>query len=169
MPRLSGENVLVKLPEFPVAGGCQCGTIRYELSAAPLAVYNCHCKDCQRFSGGTHTMSMVVKRETLRLIEGHLQGYEKVAQSGRIAAMLRCYECGTIIWNEPLSAPDLRILKPGTLDDMSWTVPAGNIWTGSKAPYAQIDEALLNFEAQPVPGREVFYPAWAKLTGGSVQ
>ena len=51
----------MKLPAFPVEGGCQCGAVRYRLKAAPLGVYACHCKDCQRFSGTTHTLSMVVK------------------------------------------------------------------------------------------------------------
>ena len=155
------------LPEFPVAGGCQCGAIRYTLNGPPLAVYNCHCKDCQRFSGGTHTMSMVVNRELLQVTEGRLKPREKVAASGRIAVTMRCGECGALIWNEPLSAPELRILKPGTLDDMSWAVPVGNIWTGSRAPFAAIDETLINFEGQP-PSRDVFYPAWAKLTGAGV-
>jgi hypothetical protein len=157
---------LVKLPEFPVAGGCQCGAVRYELSGSPLAVYNCHCKDCQRFSGGTHTMSMVTPRALLRLTRGTLRPQEKVAQSGRIAVMMRCADCGALIWNEPLSAPELRILKPGTLDDMSWAVPVGNIWIASRVPFAEIDETLINFEGQP-PSREVFYPAWAKLTGAA--
>jgi hypothetical protein len=155
---------LVTLPEFPVAGGCQCGAVRYTLSGPPLAVYNCHCKDCQRFSGGTHTMSAVVSRELLRVTEGQMAAHEKVAESGRIAMMFGCKECGARIWNEPLSAPELRILKPGTLDDMSWAVPVGNIWTRSRAPFAEIDETLLNFEGQP-PSRAVFYPAWAALTG----
>ena len=70
---------MVTLPEFPVAGGCQCGAVRYALNGAPLAVYNCHCKDCQRLSGGTHTMSMVVQREVLQLTAGKLHPHEKVA------------------------------------------------------------------------------------------
>lgn len=155
---------MVRLPDFPVAGGCQCGAIRYELRGAPLAVYNCHCKDCQRFSGGTHSMSMVVGRELLRVTEGQMAAHEKVAESGRIAMMFGCRECGTRIWNDPLSAPDLRILKPGTLDDMSWAVPVGNIWTASRAPFAAIDATLLNFEGQP-PSRDVFYSAWAAMAG----
>ena len=35
----------MKLPAFPVEGGCQCGTVRYRLKAAPLGIYACHCKD----------------------------------------------------------------------------------------------------------------------------
>jgi hypothetical protein len=156
--------MMVTLPKFPVEGGCQCGAVRYALSEGPLAVYNCHCKDCQRFSGGTNTMSMVVRKETVSLLQGQPRGSEKVAASGRIAIMMRCPDCGTLLWNEPLSAADLRILKPGTLDDMSWAVPVGNIWTASRAPWVEIDPALINFEGQP-PSREVFYPAWATLVG----
>ena len=154
------------LPDFPVSGGCQCGTIRYELRGAPLAVYNCHCKDCQRFTGSTHGMSMVVKRDLLALTKGTLHSWNKVAASGRIAATMRCPDCGSFIWNEPQNAPELRILKPGSLDDMSWAVPVGNIWTKSRAPFVEIDETLINFEGQP-PSREVFFPAWAKLTGAA--
>jgi hypothetical protein len=44
----------------------------------------------------------------------------------------------------------------------------GNIWTASRAPFAAIDETLINFEGQP-PSREVFFPAWAALTGTTPQ
>lgn len=158
----------MQLPTFPAAGGCQCGAVRYALKAPPLTVYNCHCKDCQRLSGGTHTMSMVVKRDTLALTAGTLHAHDKTADSGRVATMMLCAECGSLIWNEPHSAPELRILKPGTLDDMSWAVPVGNIWTKSAAPFADIDATLINFEGQP-PSREVFFPAWAALTGAKPQ
>eukprot|EP01036_Dinobryon_divergens_P058580 gene58580-78143_t len=40
-------NSEMKLPQFPVDGGCQCGAVRYRLLAAPLGIYACHCKDCQ--------------------------------------------------------------------------------------------------------------------------
>jgi hypothetical protein len=32
-------------------GGCACGAIRYEISAEPLAMNHCQCRDCQRKSG----------------------------------------------------------------------------------------------------------------------
>ena len=35
-------------------GGCACGAIRYEISAEPLVMSDCQCRDCQRKSGTGH-------------------------------------------------------------------------------------------------------------------
>ena len=35
-------------------GGCACGAIRYEISAEPLVMNDCQCRDCQRKSGTGH-------------------------------------------------------------------------------------------------------------------
>src|SRR5690606_7403753 len=115
--RVRGGGRRMSLPGFPVEGGCQCGATRYRLEAPPLAVYNCHCRDCQRSSGGTYSMSMPVQRSNVRHLSGRLDAYDKPADSGRTVRMLSCAECGTNVWNEPLAAPELLTLKPGTLDD----------------------------------------------------
>jgi hypothetical protein len=152
----------VVLPAFPVAGGCQCGAVRYELLAPPRGVYACHCKDCQRFSGAGYSMSMVVWKGDLRVTKGEPDGYSKTAESGRIAIMHGCANCHTRLWNEPLSAPDVLIVKPGTLDDTSWAVPAGHIWAGRKLPWVEIDPDALAFEGQPA-SRDPLYEAWDKM------
>ena len=149
----------MKLPSFPVEGGCQCRAVRYRITAPPLGVYNCHCKDCQRSSGGTHTMSMPTRREHVVLLQGELTAFDKAADSGRVVRMLGCAKCGTKVWNEPLASTTMLVVKPGTLDDMSWAIPVGNIWTASKAPWVEIDETLVNFPGQP-PDRQPLYDAW---------
>jgi hypothetical protein len=146
----------MKLPAFPVEGGCQCGAVRYRLKAAPAGVYACHCKDCQRFSGTTHTLSMVVKAGDVELIRGTLTGFDKAADSGRTVRMLGCGACGTKIWNEPLSSRQFVIMKPGTLDDASWARPVGNIWTDRALPWAQIDWSQPHFPGQPADRQPLF-------------
>ena len=159
----------MKLPAFPVEGGCQCGAVRYQISAPPLGVYNCHCRDCQRSSGSTHTMSMPIRGEHVVLLRGELVAYDKRADSGRVVRILGCARCGTKVWNEPLSSPTMLVIKPGTLDDMSWAVPVGNIWTASKATWVQIDESLVNFPGQP-PDRQPLFDAWNKAVArGRIQ
>lgn len=147
------------LPGFPIEGGCQCGAVRYRLTAGPQAVYACHCKDCQRFSGTSHTLSAVMRRGDVELIAGSLKGFDKAADSGRTVRMLGCADCGTKVWNEPLSSPDLLILKPGTLDDASWVAPIGNIWVDRALPWVTIDPAGPNFPGQP-PSRQPLIDAW---------
>ncbi len=69
------------------------------------------------------------------------------------------------MWNEPLSAAQLLVVKAGTLDDISWAKPIGNIWTNSRAPWVEIDETLVNFSGQP-PDRQPLYDAWARHVEG---
>lgn len=151
------------LPEFPVEGGCQCGAVRYRLTGAPLAVYNCHCKDCQRFSGAGWAMSMPVARDRVEHLSGTLNVYENTSDSGSVVRMSSCTRCNTRVWNEPAGASNLLIVRAGTLDDLGWAVPVGNIWTSSRASWVEIDPALVNFPGQP-PDRQPLYDAWTALT-----
>jgi hypothetical protein len=67
------------------------------------------------------------------------------------------------VWNEPLSTPGLLVVRAGTLDDMNWAVPVGNIWTESRASWVAVDPGLVNFPGQP-PDRQPLYDAWTALT-----
>jgi hypothetical protein len=154
----------IALPAFPVDGGCPCGAVRYRLNAPPLAVYNCHCRDCQR-AGGAYEMSMPIRRDTHRHLAGMLASFEKTAASGRVVRMFRCARCGAKVWNEPLAAPELLVLKPGTLDDPAWAAPIGNIWTAHRLPWVPVDDGLVNFPRQP-PDRQPLYDAWTAATAG---
>lgn len=156
----------MRLPEFPVEGGCQCGAVRYRLRARPLGIYACHCKDCQRMSGTTHTLSMMVNKTDIELLSGQLGGYDKGADSGRTVRVMRCRTCGTNVWNEPLSLLHLVVLKPGSLDDMSWAKPIGNIWTDRALPWAVIDWSQPHFPRQPADRQPLFDAFSAEIAKG---
>jgi len=153
-----------KLPAFPVEGGCLCGAVRYKLTEAPMGCYACHCKDCQRLSGGPFSLSMPIRRAALVMLRGTFEGQHKTADSGRTLTMMCCAKCRTILWNLPHATPDVAMLKPGTLDDLNWAVPIGNIWTQSKVAWVAIDAKQPNFEGQP-PSRQPLLEAWARYMG----
>jgi hypothetical protein len=155
----------MRLPQFPVEGGCQCGAVRYRLNAAPLGIYACHCKDCQRFSGVAFSLSMVVRTDDAELIRGELAGFDKPADSGRTVRMLGCGDCGTKIWNESAGSP-VRIMKPGTLDDAGWARPIGNIWTDRALPWVEIDWTQPNFPGQPADRQPLFDAYAAEIAKG---
>jgi hypothetical protein len=109
---------------------------------------------------------MVVKREALRVTKGEAHRYSKTADSGRVAVTYGCGVCRTNLWNEPLASPDIYIVRPGTLDESSWTAPAGHIWTDRKLPWVEIDPALPAFAGQPA-SRQPLYDAWDRMVEGA--
>jgi hypothetical protein len=133
----------------PYTGGCQCGAIRYRVTAEPLTVYACHCTECQKQTSSAFGLSMVFPADAFALTAGAPRAWIRTADSGRDVTGHFCPACGTRIWHEPAARPGTITLKPGTLDDTSWFRPVANVWTRSAQPWVRIDPDLLNFETQP--------------------
>ena len=118
------------LPEFPVEGGCQCGAVRYRLKASPLTVYNCHCKDCQRFSGAAWSMSMFVRDEDFEVLSGQTVRYDRKANSGNVIAMNFCAHCHGWLWNDP-ALSGMKVAVPAR--STTWTGPSRSETSGRTA------------------------------------
>ncbi|WP_457310530.1 GFA family protein [Sphingomonas sp. UYAg733] len=48
-----------------LAGGCQCGRIRYTVQVGDVGAYLCHCRMCQRATGGVSIAFKTVKKADL--------------------------------------------------------------------------------------------------------
>ncbi len=134
---------------LPLTGGCQCGRHRYAISASPLTVYACHCRDCQTQSGSAFGLSMPVLRNALTGDLDDLGVWERKAASDRIVKARFCQRCGTRLFHEPSRNPDVVNVKPGTLDDTSWLRPIGHLWLDSAQPWIQVPDGGLRYRAQP--------------------
>ncbi|HEY4030593.1 MAG TPA: GFA family protein [Caulobacteraceae bacterium] len=134
-----------------ITGRCLCGAVRFRSSAAPLAARFCWCRDCQRFAAGNATVNVVFARPSVT-IEGETSAYESVADSGMAMRRSFCPECGTPLFSEALSRPQLIIIRAGALDDPDLAEPSAAIWTSSAPRWACIDPELKQFPAQPPPG-----------------
>jgi hypothetical protein len=133
----------------PYTGGCLCGANRYRLAAEPLTFYACHCTDCQRQTGSSFGLSMIVPRPALELLQGEPSEYRVDLPDGRRWHGRFCGACSTRLWSEPIKFPQVATLRPGTLDDTSWLRPVGHIWTRSAQPWVRIPEDTLHYEGQP--------------------
>ena len=150
------------LPVFPVEGGCSCGAVRYRLKASPLSVYNCHCKDCQRYSGAAWSMSMIVRDDDYEVLSGETVTYARTADSGNVITMHFCAHCHTWLWNVP-PAGGIKVARAGSLDNLDWAAPVGNIWTDSKAAWVDIDAGQVNFP-KGIADRTPLFDAWTRFT-----
>ena len=129
-------------------GGCQCGRVRYRVTADPLYLVACHCKECQRQSGSAFALSMIVQQSTF-IVEGELKMFERSSESGRPLRCFFCPECGTRIYHQPSYAEGIANIRAGTLDDTSWLKPQMHVWTSSKQPWVEIPEGVQTHRTQP--------------------
>lgn len=125
-------------------GGCQCGAIRYQSSAKPLALFICHCTECRKQSASAFGMSMPVARSGFLVTKGERRG-----DSGLQIRCAFCPGCGTRLWDEPEDAADIVVLKAGSLDDPVDMAKAVHIWTSRKLPGLNIPEDAPQFLQEP--------------------
>lgn len=101
----------VKTPA--ATGGCQCGAVRYALYVAPQNAHVCHCRMCQRATGGVFAALAGAPKNAFAWIKGE----PSVFASSNLATRAYCRDCGT-----PLSfaynLPEARFyVTIGSLDD----------------------------------------------------
>jgi hypothetical protein len=134
----------------PFEGGCRCGAVRYAVSAEPMAVMDCHCRDCQYASGGACTTAVVVPAGAFALTKGTPRRFSVTGDSGREIVRGFCETCGSPLFSEP-PGKVMVVVKAGSLDDPSWLQVRGAIYTKSAQPWAHIDPEKMVFEGMP-PG-----------------
>jgi hypothetical protein len=135
-----------------IEGGCLCGSVRYSCDADPALVANCHCKHCQRQSGGAFSTIVGVPRAALR-VSGRLSSFhDKGDDSGLAVVRQFCPKCGSALISDVAATSELLWLKAGTLDDTSWVKPQMSLWTDSAQPWVAIDKNLPHFGRNPPIG-----------------
>jgi hypothetical protein len=130
-------------------GGCLCGAIRYEISAPITELRACHCLDCQRASGAGGAVGAPVPKSAFKLVKGAPKRFTKKSDSGRILHRHFCAECGSPLWSERETTPDIVNVRAGTLDDSSGLKIVMNIWTKSARSWDYIDPATKQHSGQP--------------------
>jgi len=93
-----------------------CGTVRYECTADPIAMGNCHCRDCQRATGSAFAAAVLVPTSTVN-ITGEVKYYEVIGDSGAIVRRGFWPNCGARLFGKPTASPDIMGIMAGSLDD----------------------------------------------------
>jgi hypothetical protein len=66
----------------PFSGGCACGAIRYECNAEPIVMFNCHCRDWQRATGGPFSAVVYVPAKAFKITKGSPRYYKTSSEGG---------------------------------------------------------------------------------------
>ncbi len=148
-PSIGGYDMASALQPTRHAGGCQCGTVRYEISGEPLALYVCHCRECQKQSASAFGISVIVRRADFRLSRGEVKVWSRRTDSGGTLACAFCPHCGSRLWHESVATTETISVKGGSLDDPPDLRSAVHIWISRKLPGVIIPDAARQFPGEP--------------------
>ena len=133
----------------PFTGGCACGAIRYESSAAPLLMMQCHCRDCKHFSGSAYAAYVWVPTPALTFSKSEPKYYGVPGISGNTLYRGFCPKCGSPLGWKSDAFSDARGLSAASLDDPSGLEPTAELYTSRAEPWEVLHPELPHFETQP--------------------
>lgn len=131
-----------------MTGGCYCGATRYEAEGKPKLRAQCHCRECQYFSGGGPNYFLLVPPENFRYTEGAPQRFAR-SDIGNAVTREFCPQCGTHLATRRQDMPEV-ILKAGTLDQPElFGDPQMAIFTIDRQSFHFIAEEMPAYERMP--------------------
>ena len=140
---------MIDSQERPLTGGCQCGSVRYEITAEPIALYACHCSECRKQSGSSFGMSLIVPRAAFKITVGEPKCWSRSSAQGSDVRCWFCPDCGTRVWHVSSGSPTFRSVKGGTLDEQVSLDGAVHLFTDRKLDGVGIPEGALCFPGEP--------------------
>lgn len=123
-------------------GGCLCGAVRYRLDRKITDAGYCHCRMCQQSSGAPVLAWVTVPVEAFQYIKGTVSVYRSSAKYQREF----CGNCGAQILFRKSADPAAVDITIASLDDPESVKPEYHIWTMSRIPWFETDDALPRHE-----------------------
>lgn len=123
------------------AGGCACGAIRFHVNLKPLAMYNCHCRSCQKTSGAPSLPLLVVTANDTR-VSGDVRFSATHINETNHAEHVFCNRCGSALFARNPEKPELLLITAGVVDQCDWYKPVADIWTASAKPWVHMDRQI---------------------------
>ena len=120
------------------SGQCLCGAITYSVDVEPVFTGNCHCKDCQRTSGGAFIPAMIFSEKDV-VVSGEPKYFGSLADSGNMHKRGFCPDCGSQLFGRFSNMPGFLGIKAGTLDNSSNYIPTLDFYVGSAASWDFMD------------------------------
>ena len=110
-----------------LTGGCQCGAIRFALTAAPVRISICHCRMCQKASGAPFASFADIEKTDFAWTRGKPAAFK----SSTIAERDFCRDCGTPLSFRRIDGERIEIMT-GTFDRPDRVIPTRQYGTESR-------------------------------------
>jgi hypothetical protein len=130
---------------LPIAGGCMCGGVRFELGEPLLGALYCHCTRCQRRTGTGASISALTTPGSYRTVSGgELLDAWDPGDGGWVKSF--CRRCGSHLFTTNPENPELVSVRMGALDGDPGVRPSAHQFTAYAASWAPVpDDGLPRF------------------------
>tara|TARA_R110000823_G_scaffold17616_5_gene55348 strand:+ start:274 stop:681 length:408 start_codon:yes stop_codon:yes gene_type:complete len=133
-----------------ITGGCYCGALRYEAEGDPIMKAQCHCRECQYFTGGQPNDFMAMPEAGFKYTKGTPKRFTKPDFTGAVTREF-CPDCGVQIMTRSQALKGAVILKVGAMDDPSqFGQPQMLMQTADAQSFHHIPDGIPSFERFPV-------------------
>ena len=133
--------------DLPYMGGCACGALRYESTAAPGETGYCHCRICQHTSAAPVLAFASFPVADFR----YTRGEPAIYRSSGHGAREFCSSCGTQIAYRQKDKPMTVDVNAGSLDEPARVPPRMHIWCDSRIPWFHTADDLPRFGKGKTP------------------
>jgi hypothetical protein len=131
------------------AGGCRCGAVSVEIYGKPRMMVQCHCLDCQKFSGTGHTSNAYFAKSDVK-IQGETREFSVMADSGAEMTRSFCPMCGSRLFGTNSERPDLVSITVGCLEDQGWFKPQMVLYTSRQHDWDITSDEIEQFDTMPM-------------------
>jgi len=144
--------------KLPWNASCLCGGVKMRVTQPPLMAMACHCRACQRLTGGAYSLTLLIP----------LDGFEVVSGAPVIGGLHRrelrhsfCPHCKTWLFTHPQGMPFVNV-RPTMLEDASWVQPYVDTGVADKLPGAVSGAKHAYAEYPPPEDYEKLMEAYAR-------
>ena len=99
----------------------------------------CHCLACQRRTGSAFGAQARFPRGQIR-VEGRHTDYVRVSDEGEERTFHFCPECGSTVFYELPSAPDVYAVPLGAFADPTFPAPRVSVYESRRHPWVAVPE-----------------------------
>ena len=136
------------------AGGCLCGSVRFEITGPIRNIVYCHCSQCRKAQGSAFATNGIVRASDFKILSetNVLTSYESTPGQTKYF----CKICGSPILSKTESKPEQVRVRLGTIESDISERPLAHIFVTSKANWEEISGDLPQYEGYE-PDRNTYW------------
>ena len=131
-------------------GSCLCGQVRFVIHGELGGIQVCYCSQCRKAQGGPLATNIPVRQAQIEWVAGldYLRNFE--SSPGKLRAF--CSQCGSPVYSQRSSLPDVLRIRAGLLDEPVKTALTSHQHVASRAAWWPVpDDGLPRHEEAIAP------------------